>query len=230
MKIVRNKFFIMLVVGALALGLVGGAVLAATTPRAPGSFNGDSDGYDKGFAARVAEKLNRALGLEPEQQITETQMQDAFNSAAGDQQEELLQARLDALEVEEAAAAAIMDWFKEYPATDFPRLRYIGLADSERVKSALEHLVDKERITQAQADGIQSWYADRPDLPEGLEKSGRHGWGGKRGFRDGDGRGHHRDGDGDRKGHHRDGNEEGDSHHKGGDGSDDDPDPDDDQS
>ena len=33
--------------------------------------------------------------------------------------------------------------------------------------------MEKERITQAQSDAIQSWYDDRPDLPEGLEPTGR---------------------------------------------------------
>ena len=171
MKFTRNKVFLMLVAGVLALGIAGGAVLATTTASA--QENPDSEGSSKSFAARVADKLNAALGLE--ENITEAQVQDAFDGATGDRQEEKLQARLDEMEVEEATATAIMDWFQAYPYTDLAKLRYIGLASSEKVEGALERLVEKERITQAQSDGIQSWYDDRPELPEGLERSGRHG-------------------------------------------------------
>ncbi len=195
MKITRNRLFTLLVVGALALGLAGGAILATTATTARAAERGD-DGNGKSLAARVAEKLTSALGLAPEEAITEAQVQDAFNGVAADRQEEKLQARLEELEVEEAAATAIMDWFGEYPYRDLIRLRPIGLANSEKVEGALERLVEKERITQAQADGVQAWYDQRPDLPEGLERSGRHGRGGKHGHhRHGDHRGHDRGGD-----------------------------------
>ena len=191
MKFTKNKVFLMLVAGALALGIAGGTILAATASTASAQENGAGQGQS--FAARVAEKLTAALGLE--QDITEAQVQEAFDGAATDHQEEKLQARLDEMEVEEATATAIMDWFQAYPYTDLVKLRYIGLASSEKAEGVLERLVEKERITQAQSDGIQSWYDDRPELPEGLERSGRRGWHGgeERGGHHG---GRHQDKDG----------------------------------
>ena len=182
----KSRFFMLLLAGALAIGIAGGAIMATTTASAQENSN-DSG---KSFAARVADKLNAALGLEED--ITEAQVQEAFDGAATDRQDEKLQARLDEMEVEEATATAIMDWFKAYPYTDLVKLRYIGLASSEKVEGILERLVEKERITQAQSDGIQSWYDERPELPEGLERSGRHGRDGRGGHHGG----RHQDKDG----------------------------------
>ena len=115
--------------------------------------------------------LNEALGLDED--ITEAQVQAAFNGATADRQAEALSARLDELEVEDSVKTQILDWFDDYPYDSLVRLRFIGLAESDKVTSHLERLVEKEKITQAQSDGIQSWYDERPDFPEGLERSGR---------------------------------------------------------
>ena len=208
----KSRLFMLLVAGALVLGIAGGAIIATTTASAQENSNGSG----KGFAARVAEKLTSALGLSQDEAITEFQVQAAFHGAAGDQQDERLQARLDELEVEAETATAIMDWFRAYPYSDLIRLRYIGLASAGQVSDGLEHLVERERITQAQSDGIQSWFDDRPELPEGLGKV-RHG--GRSGFHEGRGehRGRHSDrdngdnGDNDGRGEHRGRHSDGDN-------------------
>ena len=188
----RKWLLVPLVAGALVVGIGAGALITASaaTALAHGKGGGHGFGQSSGFAARVAGHLTSILGLETA--ITESQVQTAFNAAYGDRQEEQLQARLDQLEVEDATATAVMDWFNAYPYADLIRLRPIGLADSDQVSNALDKLVEKERITQTQSDGIQSWYDDRPDLPAGLERSGK-------GDRDGR-RGHHRRGDKDGNG------------------------------
>jgi len=197
MKLMRNKVFLFLVAGAAALGIAGGIAIATTTSNAfaHGGFGGGGNSDGASFAAKVAEKLNEALGLDED--ITEAQVQTAFNGVVSDQQHAALEAKLDDLEVEDDVKTEITDWFDDYPYSDLIRLRIIGLASSDKVTSHLERLVEKERITQTQSDGIQSWYDDRPDLPEGLERSGH----GKRG-RGGDGantrfRGRHGHGGGD---------------------------------
>ena len=210
----KSRLFMLLVAGALVLGIAGGAIIATTTASAQENSNGSG----KSFAARVAEKLTSALGLSQDEAITEFQVQAAFHGAAGDQQDERLQARLDELEVEAETATAIIDWFRAYPYSDLIRLRYIGLASAGQVSDGLEHLVERERITQAQSDGIQSWFDDRPELPEGLGKV-RHG--GRSGFHEGRGehRGRHSDGDNgdnDGRGEHRDRHSDGDNGDKDG--------------
>ena len=180
MKLTRNRIFLLLVAGAAVLGIAGGiavaGVITASNAHAHGGFGGGS-GDGASFAARVAEKLNDALGLDED--ITEAQVQTAFNGVVGDRQEEVVEARLDDLDVEDDTRTEIMDWFGDYPYADLIRYRTIALATSDNVTGFLERLVEKERITQAQSDGISSWYDDRPDLPEGLERSGvgRHGRG-----------------------------------------------------
>ena len=199
MKFTRNRIFILLVAGAAVLGIAGGIAVAATltTAHAHGGLGWGSGGSGDGtsLAARIAEKLNDALELDED--ITEAQVQTAFNQVTADRQEERLEARIDELEVEDAAKTEILDWFDDYPYADLVRFRTIGLASSDDVTNILERLVEKERITQAQSDGIQGWYDDRPDLPDGLERSGR-----ARHHRGGDGAGtffrgrHGRGGDG----------------------------------
>ena len=202
LKFTRNKVFLMLAAGALALGLAGGTAVAitASSAHAHGGIGWGASGDGTSFASRVAAKLNEALDLDED--ITEAQVQTAFNGVTADRQEEALEARLDELEVEDSVKTEITDWFDDYPYDDLIRLRSIGLAESDRVSGYVERLVDKERITQAQSDAIRSWYDDRPDLPDGLERSGRGHHKSRGGDSDGDGadtsfRGRHgRGGDG----------------------------------
>lgn len=182
MKFTRNRIFILLVAGAAALGIAGGIAVAATltTAHAHGGvgWGSGSSGDGTSLASRIAEKLNDALDLDED--ITEAQVQTAFNQVTSDRQEEKLEAKLDDLGVEDTTRTEILDWFDDYPYADLVRFRTIGLASSDNVSSFLERLVDNERITQDQSDGIQGWYDERPDLPDGLERTGRgrHGRGG----------------------------------------------------
>ena len=182
-KLSRKWLLAPLVAGAMALGIGIGALLTVSASTAMADHR---DGDGQSFASRVAEKLTGILGLDTA--ITEEQVKSAFNAANGDRQVEMLQARLDQLEVEEETATAIMDWFQDYPYADLIALRPIGFVKSENIDGVLDHMVSKERITQEESDGIKAWYDDRPELPEGLEreKRGRHGK-----------RGHHRGGAGD---------------------------------
>ncbi len=43
----------------------------------------------------------------------------------------------------------------------------VGSADTDKVAQILQKVVDKEMLTQEQADAITAWHAERPDsLPE----------------------------------------------------------------
>lgn len=202
LNFMRKRVFLMLAAGVLALGLAGGTAVAVTASgvQAHGGIGWGAGSDGTSFASRVAAKLNDALDLDED--ITEAQVQTAFDGATADRQAEALAARLDELEVEDSVKTGITDWFDEYPYDDLIRLRTIGLADSDRVAGHLERLVEKERITQTQSDAIQSWYDDRPDLPDGLERTGRGHHKSRGSDSDGDGAGasfrgrHGRGGDG----------------------------------
>ena len=176
MKMTRNKVFMVLAAGAVAFGIVGGIAVASTvtSAHAHGRFGGGDTGDGASFASLVADKLNEALNLDHD--ITEAKVQTAFNGVTADRQDERLEAKLDDLEVDDETQTAITDWFDDYPYSELIRLRPIGLAASDKVTGYLERLVEKEKITQTQSDGIQSWYDERPELPEGFEMSarGRH--------------------------------------------------------
>ena len=180
MKFTRNKVFILLIAGAAALGIAGGIAVTATlaTAHAHGGVRWGGNGDGASLSARIAEKLNGALDLDED--ITEAQVQTALNGVTADRQAEILEARINELDVADATKTEILDWFDDYPYADLIRFRTVGLASSDNVSNFLARLVEKEKITQAQSDGIQGWYDDRPDLPEGLERSrfGRHGRGG----------------------------------------------------
>ncbi len=195
MKFTGNRVFLLLLGGALALGIAGGVALvgvfAASQVYAHGGYATNGDGTS--FAAAIAQKLSQVLDGE----VTEAQVQTAMNGVVADRQVANLEAKLDDLGAEDDARSAILEWFDDYPYSDLIRLRTIGLASSDRVGGYLERLVNAGHVTQEQADGIQAWYDQRPALPEGLERSG-YGRHGKRG--DGAGssfRGrHHGGGDG----------------------------------
>ena len=155
-RFLKNKLVLMAAAGLMALGLVGGAGLIAAGA-AYGHGAGSGFGAVNDFAGRVAQKLNAALGLTEDQEISAAQMQTAFNAATADLQEEHLQQKLDDAEVAAAEADAIMDWFRAWPYAELIRLRPIGFADNaDRLTRKLAHLVEKEWITQAQSDGIVS--------------------------------------------------------------------------
>ena len=192
-KRLKNKFILIPAAGLLAFALVaaiGAAAIIAASSYGPGIAHAAADGSN--FPARVAQKLNAALGLAGDDRITDAQMQTAFNAATADLQEEHLQQKLTDAGVAQEDADAIMTWFRAWPYSELVQLRAIGFArNADQVERKLARLVEKERITQAQSDGILSWFNDRPDLPEELERAG-HGR-------------HHRKGDGDRGAahHHR---------------------------
>ena len=173
-RFLKNKFVAIAAAGILSLGIVGGLGAAAVNAVAA---HGPADN----FPARVAQKLNAALGLTDDDQISTAQMATAFNAATADLQEEKLQQKLTDAGVAQADSDAIMNWYRAWPYAELVKLRAIGFARSaDQVERKLSHLVEREYITQAQSDGILSWYNDRPDLPEELERAGhgrRHGKG-----------------------------------------------------
>ena len=194
-RFLKNKFAAIAAAGILSLGIVGGLGAAAVNAAVG---HGPGFGPAENFPARVAQKLNAALGLTDDDQISTAQMATAFNAATADLQEEKLQQKLTDAGVAQADSAAVMTWFRAWPYAELVKLRAIGFArNADQVERKLSHLVEREYITQAQSDGILSWYNDRPDLPAELERAShgrRHGKG------DGDrgGARHHRRGNNDR--------------------------------
>ena len=110
----RRWIVIGTIIGVVALGITGGAVLAQ-------SDGTDGDATFKSLPSRVA----AILGLD------EVQVQDAFKQATTEMQDERLQRKLD-------------------------------------------HLVEKGRLTQEEADQYKEWYQSRPEGPlRGFGFSGR---------------------------------------------------------
>ncbi|MFH1560340.1 MAG: hypothetical protein ABID84_02880 [Chloroflexota bacterium] len=108
----RRWFVVSLLVGVLALGVVGGTALAQEEGTASDSPLGK-------FASRVA----AILGLD------EAQVQDAFNQAAGEIQDEALQRKLDCMVeqgrlTQEQADDYTEEGYMSQPEGSFPGLQF----------------------------------------------------------------------------------------------------------
>ncbi len=105
----RRWLYALLLTGLLVIGVTGGTVLAQG-----GEEDGDSP--VKGFASRVAGILG--LGL------TEAQVQEAFDQARAEMQDEALQAKLDKLvesgRLTQEQADEYKEWYDSRPDTLTP--------------------------------------------------------------------------------------------------------------
>lgn len=109
----RRWLFVTLFVAVLALGITGGAILAQE--------NGtDGDSPLASFVSRVA----AILGLE------EAQVQDAFNQAAGEMEDEALQRKLDRLveqgRLTQEQADEYREWYQARPEALSPGSPFRG--------------------------------------------------------------------------------------------------------
>ena len=152
----RPRFFIGLLAVALALGIIGGAVLGRSA-----NADGDSDGTHQSFASRVA----NILGLAPDK------VQEAFDEARRDQQDERLQRHLDQMveaeKLEPQDDAAIMKWFQERPDAAMILRRGL-LYGAETVQKKLDYLVERGRLSEDEAQAVMTWYQQRPAVLDDL--------------------------------------------------------------
>ncbi|MBI4340319.1 MAG: hypothetical protein HY680_10290 [Chloroflexi bacterium] len=109
----KQWLFVALLVGALAVGITGGTVLAQ---------DAGSDGTSpiKSFAARLAEKLG----------LGEAQVQDAMKSVAREMQDEGLKRKLDAAvaagRITQAQADELYKWYQARPDVMGPVMGVMG--------------------------------------------------------------------------------------------------------
>ncbi|MDE2860695.1 MAG: hypothetical protein OYI31_07360 [Chloroflexota bacterium] len=188
-----------LLVGLLAAGLAGGAVLARDGGGSPVvlSINPDGDSPKGDFAARVAS----ILGLETEQ------VESAMEQAAQELKAEQLDAKLDSL-VEKGlltqdTADAYKAWLSDKPNVDLPALKrhkawsrgfpgkgFHAFGELWAV-DWLAKLVESGKLTQEDADAYQAWLDARPEVDflafkgsgergEAMHGKDYHGFGDKR--------------------------------------------------
>ena len=187
-----------ILVGLLAVGLAGGAVLAQATD--DGTRDSDGEGKSSrmgGVLARVAE----ILGVE------QSEVEDAFDQAITEQAEQKAADGLAAL-VEKGVltqenADAIQDWLAARPEVAFPVTRgfeawggghhgkgfqRFGGEIDEKAAGLLAKLVEMGKLTQEEADAYQSWLDDMPEIDFSSSSFKGYGsWGD--GFRGKDGHG-----------------------------------------
>ena len=146
----KRWLFIPLAVGLLALLITSGAILAQ------GNSHPGGGGAVNGLASRVAE----ILGLEEET------VQNAFNQAIREHQNEHLQSMLDRLveaeRLTQDEADAVERWFQARPgvAVYVPGVLLWG---EKALQRRLERLVGAGVITQEEANAVVEWYGGRPD-------------------------------------------------------------------
>ncbi|MBI2171848.1 MAG: hypothetical protein HYU30_07520 [Chloroflexi bacterium] len=109
----KYRIFVALLVGALALGITGGTVLAQES---------DASGTSpiKSFAARLAEKLG----------LQEAQVQDAMKQVGREMQDEGLKRKLDAAvaagRITQAQADELYAWYQARPDVMGPGMGFRG--------------------------------------------------------------------------------------------------------
>ena len=182
----KRRIVSSILVGLLAAGLAGGAVLAQATD--DGTRDSDGDGKSSpmsGVIARVAE----ILGVE------QGQVEDAFDQAITEQAEreaaEVLASLVEKGILTQDQADAFQAWLTARPDGDFPVVGALGAfgrgfhgkgpegLGEERAESLLAALVEEGDLTQEQANAYKTWLDDMPEVdfpalrPEGKWDKGR---------------------------------------------------------
>ena len=154
----KRWFVVPLLVGVLALGIMGGTALAQDRGTSSDSPVGK-------FASKVA----AILGLD------ETKVQDAFKQAAKETQDEALQTKLGRLveqgRLTQEQADAYKAWYLARPEGIFQGLQLPGMRgpqvsremQDEALQTKLNRLVEHGRLTQEQADAYMKWFLSRPE-------------------------------------------------------------------
>ena len=155
----KRRIFVSLLVGALALAITGGAVLAQS-----------DDSNSNSRAGKLAERVASILGLET------SQVQDAMKQAGAELREERLQEKLDAMveseRITQEQADDLKTWLEARPEGPFKFKRWLVNAED------LDALVESGKITQEQADSYAEYSEWLESRPEGIF-DGSKSWGSK---------------------------------------------------
>ncbi len=156
----KRWFFIALSMALLTLVVGGGALLAQ------GSALG-GDAARQSIISRVAV----ILGLD------EATVQDAFDQAGREHQDEAIAMRLSRLveneKITQAEADETSAWFLRRPDAAVHMLRILFLGE-ETLQHRLDRMVEYGRITQEDADAVMEWYRESPAGLEALDQFRKH--------------------------------------------------------
>ena len=184
---IRKRWLLIPAAAALlAVGIVGGAALAAGSPAFapnPGygyGIPGDSDHRRGGHSghhemeARLLARVAEIVGVET------AALEKAFDTAHHELANAEFAAKMNALAADgtltDDQAAAAVSWFNDRP-DDTGQLASIAAmtANSDKVTRLLNRGVAKGYLTQEQADAIAAWHQQRPDfIPQHDRDRGRH--------------------------------------------------------
>ena len=156
----KRWLFIALSVALLTLVVTGGALLAQ------GSASG-GDTARQSILSRVAELLG----------LPESQVQEAFDQAAREHQDDAVGGQLSLLveneKITQADADEITAWFLRRPDAAVHMLRILFLGE-EALQHRLDRMVEYGKITQEDADAVMGWYQERPAGLEALDQFRKH--------------------------------------------------------
>ncbi|MCH7621696.1 MAG: hypothetical protein IH870_07340 [Chloroflexi bacterium] len=183
----KHRYFMPLAVGVLTVAVTGGVIFAqnsnsqesinsqiGTSPegltRQISPFNqGESGRIDlshgdapkQSIASRVAEILN----------LVEGDVQDAFDQAITEKQDDSLAYRLEHMveneKLTEAEADEILNWFLGRPDAA-AKLHRVLLRGSEAVEYRLNKMVERGVISQEEADAVLIWHGEMPQALKDL--------------------------------------------------------------
>ena len=169
-----------LLLGLLAAGIAGGAVLAQNTD--DGTTTPNEESMSSGILFRVAE----ILGIEQDQ--VENAFELATREHAEQKSADLLSKLVEMGQLTQEEADAYQEWLEARPEGVFPGLKgYGGWGHGFFGKGHhgfggqpdgdfLSKLVEKDLLTQEEADAYQEWLEARPEgVFSGLKGNGERG-------------------------------------------------------
>ncbi len=189
----KRRYFLPLAVGVLTVAVTGGIIFAQTSKSqesinsqigtSPEGLSRQITSFDQGRSGRIdlshgdAPKQSIASRVANILNLEEKVVQDAFEQALRDKQDDSMAYRLEHMvendKLTKAEADEIRDWFLRRPdaAAKMHRLLFRG---SEALENRLSRMVERGIISQPEADAVLRWYDAMPPALKDLLEQRKH--------------------------------------------------------
>ena len=189
----KRRYFLPLAVGVLTVAVTGGVIFAQTS-NSQESINSQIGTSPQGLSRQISSfnqeqsgRIDLSHGDVPSQtiaarvaailEIEEEALQDAFDQALKEKQDDSLAYRLEHLveneKLTQAEADQIVEWFLDRPDAA-AKLHRALLWGGEAVERRLNHLVEGGVISQKEADAVLAWHGEMPQALKDLMAQRMH--------------------------------------------------------
>ena len=183
----KRRYFLPLAVGVLTVAVTGGVIFAQTSHSqeslnsqsgtSPESLSRQISSFDQGESGRIdlshgdAPNQSIASRLAEILNLDEGVVQDAFDQALREKQDDTIAYRLEHLveneKLTQAEADEILNWYLRRPDAA-AKLHRVLLRGSLAVEYRLNKMVEHGLITQEEADAVLEWHGEMPQALKDL--------------------------------------------------------------